>query len=42
MIAKSIVGSTTRTSLKKLRIHRGEYEWADAGGLISDYGPTKL
>ena len=34
MIAKAIEGSITKTSLEKLRIHRGEYEWYDAGGII--------
>ena len=42
MIAKSIEGSIAKTSLKKLRISHGEYEWTDAGGLISNYGTITI
>ena len=42
MIDKEIEGSITKTYLKKLRIHRGVYEWEDAGGLISNYGSNIL
>ena len=40
MIPKAIEGSIKNAYLKKLRIHRGEYEWNDTGGLIRNYGPT--
>ena len=42
MISKGIEGSITKTYLKKLRFHCGEYEWAEAGGIISNYVPTML
>ena len=42
MISKEIDGSNTNNSLKKIRLHRGKYEWADAGVLIRNYGPTML
>ena len=42
MIAKAIAGSITNTSLKTLRLHRGGYEWGDAGGLISNDGHTMI
>ena len=42
MIAKAIEGSIKNTSLKKIRLHRGEYEWANAGGIMINYGPTIL
>ena len=40
--AKVIEGSITKTSLKKLRLHRGEYKWTDAGGLIRNNGPNMI
>ena len=40
MIAKSIEGSNTKTSPKKLWLHCGVYEWTDSGGLINNDGPT--
>ena len=42
MIAKEIEGSITKTSTNKLRLHRGEYEWADSGSIISNDGPTMI
>ena len=42
MIAKVIEGSITKISFKKLRLHRREYEWADTGGIIRNYGPTMI
>ena len=42
IIAKAIEVSITKTSLNKIRPHRGVYEWADYGGIISNYGPTML
>ena len=42
MIAKEIEGSMANNYLKKLGLHQGEYEWADAGGLISNYVPIML
>ena len=42
MIVKAIKGLIQKTSLKKLMFHQGEYEWADDGGLIRNYGPTIL
>ena len=42
MIAKAIEGSMTNTSLKKLRLHRGEYEYPDAGIIIRNDRPTML
>ena len=40
MIVKEIVGSITKTSLKKLRLHLREFEWKYAGGPISNDVPT--
>ena len=40
MISKEIEGSIKNTPLKKLRLHRREYEWSDAGGTIRNDGPT--
>ena len=42
MIAKAIEDSITKISLNTFRLHRGEYEWDDTGGIISNYGPTML
>ena len=42
IIDKAIEGSTTNTSLKKLRLNWGEYEWVDYWVLIRKYGPTIL
>ena len=42
MIAKAIEVSITKKSVKKLRLHRGLYEWTYYGGLISNDGPTML
>ena len=42
MIAKAIKVSIKNTYIKKLRLHQGEYEWADNGGIISNYVPTML
>ena len=42
MIAKEIVGSSTNTSLKKLRIRQGGYKWADARCIINNHGRTML
>ena len=40
MIAKAIDGSITKTSLKTLSLHQGEYEWSEYGGIIINDGPT--
>ena len=40
--SKEIQGSITKTSLKKLRLHRGVYECTYTGGIISNYVPTML
>ena len=42
MIAKAIKGSITKTSLDKLIIRQGGYEWTDDEGLISNDGPNIL
>ena len=42
MIAKAIEFSITKTSLKKSSLCCGEYEWANDGVLIRNYGPTML
>ena len=42
MIAKAIEGSITNNSLKEPMYHQGKYEWADTGGIISNYGPTVI
>ena len=42
MIDSEIKGSITKTSLKKLRLHHGEYSRTDAGGIIRNGGPTML
>ena len=42
MIAKAIEGSIINTYIKKLRLHWGEYESADDGGLIRNDVPTLL
>ena len=40
MIANWIEVSITKKYIKKPSIHRGEYEWADARAIISNYWPT--
>ena len=42
IIANAMEGSITKTYLQKIRLYREEYEWADAEGFISNYGPTML
>ena len=42
IIHKAILGSITKTYADKLRLHRGEYEWSDAGGMIRIYAHTIL
>ena len=42
MTAKAIYVSITKKSLKKIRLHQGEYEWADTGGLIRNDGTTMI
>ena len=42
MISKAIEGSITKTSIKKLRIHCGEYVWIDTGVIIVNHGPAML
>ena len=42
MIATAIEGLITKISLKELRLHRGEYEWSDAGFIISNDVPTMI
>ena len=42
MIANDIEVSITKTYLNKLRLHCGEYEWTDAGGLKSNDRPTMI
>ena len=42
ILAKAIVGSITKISINKLRLHRRVYEWTDDGGIISNHGPTML
>ena len=42
MISKAIYGSVKKTSLKKIRLHKGEYDWDDAWVLVMNYGPTML
>ena len=42
MIAEEIDGSITKTSLKKLRLHHGVYEWKYSGSNINNYVPTML
>ena len=40
VIYKPIDVSMTNTSVKKLRLHQREYEWADYGGLINNDVPA--
>ena len=40
MISKAIEDSITKTSLKKLRLRIGEYEWDNAGGIIRNHEST--
>ena len=42
MIAEEIEGSSKKTSIKKLRLHRVEYEWANTGAIMSNDGPTMI
>ena len=42
MLSKEIDGSIIKTSLNKLRLHCGEYECAEAGGILSNDGHTML
>ena len=42
MISKAIEGSITKIYLKKIILHRREYEWANSGGVIRNDGPTML
>ena len=42
MTAKEIEGSIKSKSLKKLRIHQGEYECNHNGGIIRNDGPTMI
>ena len=42
MIDKEIEGSITKKYLKKPRLHQGEYEWSDSGGIKSNYRPTMI
>ena len=42
MIAKEFEGSIKKIPLKKIRLHRWEYEWADTGGIINNDGPTMI
>ena len=42
MIAKAIEGLIENISLKEISIHLGKYEWADTGGLLSNYGPNMI
>ena len=41
MITKSIEGSITKTYIQKPMLCRGEYKWADNGGLKRNDGPVK-
>ena len=40
MIGKEIDGSTTKTSIKTVRPHRGVFEWTYNEGLITNDGTT--
>ena len=40
--ANEIEGSITKTDINKLRLHWGEYDWDDSGGLISNNGPNMI
>ena len=42
MTAKEFEGSSKNTPLKKIRLHRWEYEWADAGSIICNDGPNMI
>ena len=42
MIAKASEELITKTYIKKLRLHHGEYEWTDDGGIVRNYGNTAL
>ena len=42
MIDSEIKGSITKTSLKKLRLHHGEYEWTGYGGLVRNDGHNMI
>ena len=40
MISKAIEIPITNTAIKKLKLHRGGYEWSEAGGITRNDGPT--
>ena len=42
MKAKAIESSINKTSLKKLRLHYGEYQWKYAGVIIRNDGTIML
>ena len=42
MISKAIDRSIKNTSINRLRLNLGEYEWAGAGVIISNYGTTMI
>ena len=42
MISKTTGGSIEEKYLKKLTLHRGEYEWSDFGVIIRNDGPTMI
>ena len=42
MIAMDIERSIKKIYYNKLRLHCGDYECTYAGGIITNYGPTKL
>ena len=42
MVDKTIEGSITKKSLKKLRLHPGVYEWTEDGGIIRNDRPAML
>ena len=42
MIENSIEGSITKTAINKIIIYQREYEWADAGCLISNDVPNMI
>ena len=42
MITKAINGSIINTYIKKIKVHWGEYELSDNGGIIRNNGPTMI
>ena len=42
MIAKEIEGPITKEFIKKIRLHRGEYECTDSGGIMMSDGTTMI